>query len=158
MKAFALDLPLRVAITRIGEPTPEEKRLAISPLDSSEAVYEFWCKTIARRPDFEADKEHLVVIILNNDLRPTAYHVVSVGTINETVAHPREVFRAAILAGGYAIVLVHNHPSGNPEPSRADKRLTKDLSAAAFLLQIQLLEHVIVGRNEFYSFRDSGLI
>lgn len=162
MKESALELPLRVTIARIGEPGPEELRLATTPLDSSEAIFNFWNKTIALRPDFEVEKEHLVVIILNTDLRPKAYHIVSVGSLNETVAHPREVFRTAILAGGYAIALVHNHPSGNCEPSRADKRITKQLAEAAFLLQIHLLEHVIVGSGShgerYFSFRDAALL
>lgn len=156
-----VQLPLRVAITRIGETTPFEAQLAADPLDSSEKIFEFWNKVIAERADFEADKEHLVVIVLNTDLRPKAYHVVSVGSLNETVAHPREVFRAAILAGGYAIALVHNHPSGNCTPSIADRRMTKQLVEAAAILKIPLLDHVIVGnpgnrRKPYFSFQNDG--
>lgn len=152
------NLPLRVAITRIGEATPDEAQLAARPLDSSEAIYNFWNRTIVRRQDHEPDKEHLVVIVLNTDLRPKAYHVVSVGSLNESVAHPREVFRVAILVGGYGIALVHNHPSGNCEPSRADKRITKNMMEAAGFLQIPLIDHVIVGKETFYSFADNELI
>lgn len=158
---FSEILPLRVTITRIGETTPFEAELAVTSLDSSQAIYDFWTKIIALRRDHEPDKEHLVAIVLNTDLRPRAYHIVSVGSLNEAIAHPREVFRAAILAGGYAIALVHNHPSGNCTPSMADRRMTKQLVEAAAILQIPLLDHVIVGnpgnrRKPYFSFQDDG--
>lgn len=149
---------LRIIINRVGEPGPEELRFAATPLDSSEAIYDFWAKIIAQRRDHEPDKEHLVAIVLNTDLRPRAYHIVSVGSLNEAIAHPREVFRAAILAGGYAIALVHNHPSGNCTPSRADKRITRNMADAGSMLQVPLLDHVIIGGGSYYSFRDEGIL
>jgi DNA repair protein RadC len=75
-----------------------------------------------------------VAVLLNAKLRMIGYHVVSVGSLNEALAHPRKIFRAAILAGAYALILMHNHPSGDPTPSEADRRLTKNIREVAGIL------------------------
>ena len=118
---------------------------------------------MAADPAFEPEKEHLVAVLLDTRLRPKGYHVVSVGTVNETVAHPREIFRAAIVGAAYGIVLMHNHPSGDCSPSQADRRMTSTMREAASLLQINLIDHVISGESingmpPFFSFRDAGLL
>jgi DNA repair protein RadC len=79
------------------------------------------------------------------------------GTVNESLAAPREIFRPAILHSAYAFVLVHNHPSGHTTPSEAVLQLTKRVAAAAEILQIHFLDHVIVGRG-FFSFQEAGLL
>lgn len=86
---------------------------------------------------------------------------VSVGSGNETIGHPREVFRAAIIGAAYALVLMHNHPSGDPMPSQADDRMTRRMADVANLLEIQFLDHVVIGTSEggrqpYYSFREAG--
>jgi DNA repair protein RadC len=80
-------------------------------------------------------------------------HIISVGTLTESLVHPRDVFRPAIAdnAAAVAVIVVHNHPSGSPEPSRADEILTERLSAAAEVLGIRLLEHLIIGRSAWVS-------
>jgi len=132
-------------------------------MDSPEAAYRLWQEVVADDPSHEPDKEHLVAVLLDTKLRLIGYHVVSVGSLNEAVAHPREVFRAAILAGAYAQVLMHNHPSGDPSPSEADRRVTRKICEGGQLLEISLLDHVIVGTPEggrmpYFSFRESGLL
>jgi len=84
-------------------------------------------------------------------------------TVNESIAHPRDIFSPVFTAAAYAFILVHNHPSGDPAPSEADRRLTTRLSEAARLLQVQLLDHVILGtadngRAPWFSFKQTGLI
>jgi len=79
------------------------------------------------------------------------------GTVNESLAAPREIFRPAIIHSAFAFVLVHNHPSGNTKHSVADLQLTKRVAAAAQILQINFLDHVIVGRG-FFSFQEAGLV
>lgn len=155
--------PLRIKISRIGEPLLADYQLARSALDCPSEVFGFWNNLVAAQPDFEQDKEHLVAIMLNTKLRPTCWHLVATGTLNECVAHPREIFRPAILSSAYALVLAHNHPSGDPAPSGADQKLTRRLRDAGGILEIQLLDHVVVGtpaggRQPFYSFRESGLL
>src|SRR6478736_5981805 len=83
--------------------------------------------------------------------------------VNESIAHPREVFRPALLAAAYALIVVHNHPSGDPTPSSADHSLTRQLTKAAELLQIKLLDHVIIGspgegRAPYFSFKEAGVL
>ncbi len=86
-----------------------------------------------------------------------------IGSLNEAVAHPREIFRAAVVASAYGIILMHNHPSGDPAPSEADKRLTRRIKEAGELLRICLTDHVIAGTTEggrqpHFSFRENGMI
>jgi DNA repair protein RadC len=80
------------------------------------------------------------------------------GTLNASLVHPREVYKGALLANANAIMVVHNHPSGNPEPSRADKEVTTKLIQAGNILDINLLDHFIIGNNQHYSFFANGLI
>jgi len=127
-------------------------------LDSPQKIFEvFGREFLALR------RESLRVILLNTKLRLMHVEEIALGSVNECVAHPREIFRPAIVHSAYALVLVHNHPSGDPEPSAADKRLTASLREAASLLQINLLDHMILGspeggRQPYYSFRDAGLL
>ena len=88
---------------------------------------------------------------------------ISRGSLNESIAHPREIFKPAIAKGAYAVAVVHNHPSGDPQPSEADRRLTRRLAEAGTLLQIPLVDHVIIGariaeRDPYFSFREAGLL
>jgi DNA repair protein RadC len=157
------NLPLRVVLNRVGEATLAQYAVARDPMDSPKTACRLWREVIAVDPCHEPDKEHLVAVLLNAKLRMIGYHVVSVGSLNEALAHPREIFRAAILAGAYALILMHNHPSGDPTPSEADRRLTRNIREAAGILQLNLLDHVIVGsprpdRQPYFSFREAGLL
>ncbi|MEI7962213.1 MAG: DNA repair protein RadC [Verrucomicrobiota bacterium] len=107
--------------------------------------------------------ELLKVLLLDTRHGLLEEREVSRGSLNESIAHPREIFRPAIAKGAYAIAVVHNHPSGDPQPSEADRRLTRRLVEAGTLLQIPLVDHVIIGakRGElppYFSFREAGLI
>lgn len=84
--------------------------------------------------------------------------LISVGTLNASLLHPREVFSPALTDGANSMILVHNHPSGNPEPSEEDIRVTEKLMEAGKVLCIQLLDHIIIGENNYFSFSEKGLI
>jgi DNA repair protein RadC len=84
--------------------------------------------------------------------------VVAIGSLTAALVHAREVFKPAVLANAAAVILAHNHPSGDPEPSREDRELTERLVKAGRLLGITVLDHVIVGEERFYSFADQHLI
>lgn len=113
------------------------------------------CNTIGL-PDLPHEELH--VFFLNTKNYITGTQLVSRGTLNASLIHPREVFRGAILANAYSIVMVHNHPSGNPEPSNADKTVTKQIRSSADIIGIELLDHVIIGSNgNHFSFRQEGL-
>ena len=108
-------------------------------------------------------KESLRVILLDTRYHLLRIEEVSLGSINESIAHPRDVFRPAIIFSAYAVIVVHNHPSGDPSPSQADHSLTRRLSEAAELLQIKLLDHIIIGvpeqgRPPYFSFKEAGVL
>jgi DNA repair protein RadC len=132
-------------------------------LDTPERIYDFFRQVIRTDENFETNKEHLFVVAVDARLRLIGYNVVSVGTVNETTAHPREILRPVIVAAAHAFILIHNHPSGDPSPSRADEMVTRRIVEAAGLMQIHLLDHVVCGapapgRTGYYSFREAGLI
>jgi len=157
MKSY---LPLKFVLRRVGEPDYCASRV---PLDSPHLIFEFWKNVIASKPEYEMEKEALVVILLDAKLRPKGYHLTALGSLNECTAHPISIFRPAIIAAAYAFVLAHNHPSGDPQPSEADRRLTSSLRSGAALLQIRFMDHVVIGEHSaanppYFSFRDAGLL
>ncbi len=115
-------------------------------------------------PRLRAERvEVLKVLLLDTRLRLIHEVEISRGTINESVAHPREIFREAILRSAYAVIVVHNHPSGDPAPSTADTRITRRLAEVAVLHEIKLIDHIIIGAPSengpgYFSFREAGLL
>jgi DNA repair protein RadC len=109
-------------------------------------------------PWYIGDREVCVAITLNTRLRVTGHSLVSVGTLNESVVHSREVFRAAVAMNAYGVVLMHSHPSGDPNPSEADHRITRRLVEASKVLQITFLDHVIIGDARWFSFKEAGVV
>lgn len=105
-----------------------------------------------------ADREQFVVLLLDTRHRVLRACRVSVGELRQTPAHPREVFKQAILHSSATVVLVHNHPSGDPTPSDEDVQLTGRLVAAGALLGIEVLDHVVVGHGRYASMREMGLL
>ncbi len=100
--------------------------------------------------------EVLTLLILNTRNEVTAVEEISSGLVNATAAHPREIFNKAVSHLATAIILVHNHPSQNPAPSKADIELTKKVADAGKILEIPLLDHVIITLNEYYSLKSEG--
>jgi DNA repair protein RadC len=103
--------------------------------------------------------EVFAVLCLTVKHVPIAYHVISRGSIDATIVHPAAVYRAAILSNAAAIILLHNHPSGDPSPSPDDLRLTKRLADAGALFGITVLDHLIIGEGDRYvSLREAGIM
>jgi DNA repair protein RadC len=100
--------------------------------------------------------EHFGVLLLDTKLQVLRTTLVSIGTLDASIVHPREVFREAAIAGAFAIILFHNHPSGDPKPSGDDVALTKRLMAVGELMGITVLDHVIVAERGFWSLREAG--
>ncbi len=98
------------------------------------------------------DKEHLYLLHLDSKNNIMKEELISVGTLNSSLIHPREVFKAAIRESANAVILVHNHPSGDPTPSDEDREVTERIMEAGELLKIKVLDHVIIGKGEFSSF------
>ncbi|TCM97681.1 DNA replication and repair protein RadC [Paenibacillus sp. BK033] len=101
-------------------------------------------------------KEHFVCLFLNTKNHIIARETLSVGTLNASLVHPREVFRAAVKAGSASIICVHNHPSGDPMPSPEDITLTKRLVEAGELMGIEVLDHLVIGDGRFISLKEHG--
>jgi DNA repair protein RadC len=146
-----------VAAFGLGQRLARET-LTRQKLDSPEMIYELVA------PEMRAlRKESLRVVLLDTRYQLLRTEEISLGSINESIAHPRDIFRPALIASAHAVIVVHNHPSGDPSPSQADHGLTRRLSEAAELLQIKLLDHIIVGapakdRLPYYSFKEAGVL
>ncbi|MDI6710478.1 MAG: JAB domain-containing protein [Bacillota bacterium] len=104
----------------------------------------------------ENDREVVVAILLGTKNQVNGVHVVSVGTLNSAPVHPREVFKAALLANAAALILVHNHPSGDPTPSRQDLELARQIREAGELLGVSLLDFLVIGFEEYVSLKEEG--
>jgi DNA repair protein RadC len=102
--------------------------------------------------------EQFGVLLLDTKHRVLRTTVLSIGTLDASIVHPREVFREAVAAGAAAIVLFHNHPSGDPEPSAEDTRLTERLMTAGVMMGINILDHVILGDARYFSYREKGTL
>lgn len=101
-------------------------------------------------------REHFVALYLDGRHRPIAHQIVSIGTASASLVHPREVYQPAILVGACAVIVAHNHPSGDPSPSREDREITRRLAQAGALLGISLLDSVVFTRTgEFVALRES---
>ena len=103
-------------------------------------------------------KEHFKLILLNPRNKIIGISTISIGTLNASLVHPREVFKDAITHSAASVVLAHNHPSGDPEPSEDDIKITKKLVDSGKILGIEVLDHIIIGKNNFCSFKERGLI
>jgi len=127
-------------------------------VDSPEAVYELLGHEMR-----QLQKESLRMLLLDTRYHLIRIEEVSLGTLNECIAHPREIFQTAIVHSAFAFILAHNHPSGDPSPSRADRDLTRRVAEVANLLQIKFLDHVILGASgecdePYFSFKEMGLL
>ena len=106
----------------------------------------------------ENKKENFVVLYLDARNKLIYKETVSIGTLNANLVHPREVFEPAVRKLAAQIILVHNHPSGDPEPSEDDLELTKRLIESGKILGIEVIDHIVVTKKSFFSFKDKGLI
>lgn len=133
-------------------PLPEHMQLCDTPKQAAE----YWRTHIVTTPHYDPERECFVVLLLNTRRRIRGHHFVSHGTLDTILVHPREVFRVAIVAAAAALVVMHNHPSGDPTPSEADIKVTRDLIRAGQLLKLEVIDHVIMGRNDHKSLRELG--
>lgn len=107
----------------------------------------------------DIDREKFLVACFNTKNEPVNISVVSVGTLNSSLVHPREVMKTAILSNSNSIMIAHNHPSGSLNPSLEDKNITDRLKKACEILGIKLLDHIIIGSNDnYFSFKENLLI
>ncbi len=133
-------------------PTP----VALQLCDTPDKAADYWRLHVAENPYFDTERECFAVLMLNTRRRVKGHQLLSQGTADTILVHPREVFRLAIVCSASAIVMMHNHPSGDPSPSEADIKVTRDLIRSGQLLKIEVLDHVIVGAGQRVSLRELG--
>jgi DNA repair protein RadC len=121
-------------------------------LGCSKDVYEAFKNLV------ESDKERFYSLMLDNKNDFIGVEMVSQGSLNSAPVHPREVYKSALLASASSVIFVHNHPSGDPIPSEADKEITRQLKLSGELLGIEVLDHIIIGPEDYYSFGDKGML
>ena len=133
-------------------PLPESLHMC----DTPERAAEYWRLNIATCPYFNQECECFAVLIMNTRRRVKGHQLLTIGTLDTILVHPREVFRGAVIAAAAAILIMHNHPSGDPTPSEADIKVTRDLIRAGQLMKIDVLDHVIIGNPNHCSLRELG--
>lgn len=122
-------------------------------IKTAEDVYRYFADDLEGRK-----KEYFYALFLDTKNRIIQEQLISVGILNASLIHPREVFNPAIKASANAVILVHNHPSGDCEPSSADKEVTKMIQNAGELLGITLLDHIIIGKKNYLSMKESKIL
>lgn len=106
-----------------------------------------------------SDREKLLLCCLNTKNEPTNLNIVSIGSLNSSIVHPREVFKLAILGNSASIILFHNHPSGDTTPSKEDINITQRIKEAGKIIGIELIDHIILGdENKYISLKEKGII
>jgi DNA repair protein RadC len=142
-----------LAAVEIGRRTVANAAKTRAQMTSPRAVAEFLL------PQYGNHRvEQFGVLLLDTKHRVLRSTVLSIGTLDASIVHPREVFREAVAGGAGSIVLFHNHPSGDPEPSTDDTRLTERLAQAGLLMGIPVLDHVILGDARYFSYREKGTL
>ena len=145
--------PYEYKVTALREcPTPD----TLQQCDTPDRAADYWRMHVATHPHFNPDSECLAVLLLNTRRKVKGHHLVSIGTMDTILVHPREVFRVAIVTAASAVIVMHNHPSGESAPSDADVKVTRDLIRAGQLLKIELLDHVVIGNGNRSSLRELG--
>lgn len=132
----------------------EARKLITCPQNAHEVLQ----RILAHESPEDQDKEHLWVFHLNTRNAVKSIHLVALGTLTSTLVHPREVFTTAIAERAASILVAHNHPSLDPEPSAEDTKVTQALVEAGKLLDIPVIDHVITAGETYYSFKEQCLI
>jgi DNA repair protein RadC len=145
--------PKEYRVTALRDcPVPSDMLICETP----QQIVDYWHLHIATTSHFNPECECLAVFMLNTRNRVKGHQLLTIGTLDTILVHPREVFRCAIIAASAKIALAHNHPSGEPQPSDADIKVTRDLIRAGQLLKIEVIDHVIIGRPNYSSLRELG--
>ena len=156
-KTFGDDTVKALKVSAMFELFRRTNRLKVqgfsTKIQSAEDVYHYFADRLA-----EKKKEYFYALCLDTKNRIISETLVSVGILDASLIHPREVFNPAVKASCHAVILVHNHPSGEAEASNADIEVTKMLCNAGDIIGISILDHIIIGKNEYSSMKEKGII
>ncbi len=133
------------------------RRLSVRAAEKREVIHGPEDAAAYAMPHFRYEqKEHFAVLLMNTKNHVIGMPIVSTGSLSASIVHPREVFQAAIRQSAASMILVHNHPSGDPTPSREDIAVTERLVKAGKIMDIAVLDHIIIGDNRFYSLKEKN--
>ena len=141
------------AAVELGRRVSKCKKNILGKINSPKTVVEFFQEELRH-----LNKEKFIVVFLNTKNLITSYEVVSVGSLSASIVHPREVFNRAIKKSAASIILIHNHPSGNPSPSREDEAITKRLCNVGEVVGIKILDHIIISEDGYFSFKEMDIL
>ena len=125
-------------------------------INKSEQAFRILLESLRTQDEIDQDKEHFIVIGLKRDNTIRFIDIVTIGILTGTLVHPREVFRRSIIHACNSIIIGHNHPSGNLQPSSADDAITKNIKEAGKIIDILLIDHIIFSKEAHYSYADEG--
>ncbi len=149
-KSKAIEL---LAAFELGRRVIKESFNQARKLHSPEAIYQFLKDELEMK-----SQEHFIALFLNTKGELVKKETLFIGSLNSSLIHPRELFKHAVLNSAATIIISHNHPSGDPTPSKADIEVTKILHQNSIMMDIELLDHIIIGKDRYYSFKEKGLI
>jgi hypothetical protein len=147
----------RVGIVAEPQIKPGFNGVAGENLHSAEEVFKM-APRIFSSLELDHDREHFILFCLDNKNRVVGLKVISTGSLTMALVHPREVYHAAIVLRAAGVIFMHNHPSGDPAPSREDIDITKRLKEVGDVLGMRVLDHVVLGQDRYFSFSDKGLV
>ncbi len=133
----------------------EEQKIKVQ---NSSSVYRIMREILMRENSIERDHEHVWVLCLASNNKILNIELVSLGAINETTLQPMQVFRFVLIKGGVKLIMVHNHPNGDLEPSEMDKDVTDRMIQVGNIVNVEVLDHLIITERYFFSFKDDGLL
>lgn len=146
--------PKEYKIVTLRECAPVNER---NVCGNPQECWTYWRLNVEKAPWFNPDAECLVALLLDSRRNAKGHALVSIGLLDTILSHPRETFRAAVIGAASAIVLMHNHPSGDPMPSESDISATRQAIEAGKIIGIEVLDHVIIGAGYYLSMRERGL-
>lgn len=127
-------------------------------VDHPKEVFNYWNHNIKTNPIFDENKEFVIVLCLDSKNNVICHNIVTMGTVNSSLIHAREVFKPAIASSAISVILCHNHPGNKTKPSPEDIRATNEIHKAGEIIGIHLIDHVIITEKDWYSFRNEGII
>jgi len=149
-KSKAIEL---LAAFELGKRVHKEKFVATKKLHSPESIFSYMKDSLEMKT-----QEHLIALYLNTKGELITKKTLFIGSLNSSVVHPREIFKYAVINSAALIIIVHNHPSGDPTPSSNDIEITKLIQKNGEMMDIALMDHIIVGRDKYFSFKEKGIL
>lgn len=137
----------------LGKRVYTESFISNIKLHSPENIYNFMRDSLEMK-----EQEYLIGLYLNTKGELIKKEVLFIGSLNSSLIHPREVFKHAVLNSSASIIICHNHPSGDPSPSSQDIRVTKIIHKNSLMMDIELIDHIIIGKDKYFSFKEKGLL